>query len=173
MSTSRTIALLSIGLTLSLCLNGFFVGTRVARYQMGLKGPPPVHAVDEHPEARPDGGADNFREGPNRDRMRMIMKKFLERIPEEDKGVLQQAMDEARPLIEERMKAVEVARTSALEIMKAEPLDSVRLRDALAVQRVAQSDVQATVHDTIVKALEKMTPEQRARISALAKRLFL
>lgn len=190
----RVIVGLTLALAVSLCANAFMGGVILS--ERHLFSHEDEHEEErEHEEARGPAplpgaiapgsigqGERGSREqmfargevsrGEHGGRMRGAMRDFAEAVPPEVRAPLMEAMRAQRPQIEEKMQGVQQARQASVAALRAETFDLDALKTALAAQRSAQSEVQATVHEGLLKAIAAMTPEQRAQLGDGAERLF-
>lgn len=133
-------------LVVSLCANAFMGGLLVAQH-----APPPASMGAMAGEG---------------------MRNFSGHMPPDVRGMMADVMRDQRGAIGEKMAAMKQTRTAVVDALKAEPFEANKLREALTAQRSAQADVQSAVHESIVAAIEKMTPEQRAKVANNAGKLF-
>ncbi len=147
----RVMVGLIIALVVSLCANAFMGGVLLSR---GAHHPPSGMMAGTAPEGR---GA---------------LRDFAAALPPDMRAPLMQGMRDQRQIISDRMRHVQEARQASMMALRAEPFDSEALRSALAAQRTAQSDVQAVVHEGILKSVAQMTPDQRQQLSQNGGRLF-
>jgi uncharacterized membrane protein len=154
----KAITALAIALTLSLCLNAFMAG-RLATLRMG---PPPM-AASEPPQRGGPGGEAGMR-GPLRD--------FLRDLPADLREPFGASLRDNREQMGDNMRAIMDARRNTLEVFRTEPFDAEQLKAALAAQRAAQMQMQATVHESMVGVVQTLTPEQRAQLERSVRKVF-
>ena len=158
MSPKKAIITLSVLLGLSVCANAFLGGMVLS--QGPFRGPPPMFAGDFSGES---GSRGHMREG---------ARQFTRSLPPEVRQPVMEAFRNDHDQREELISNIASARRAAMDILKAEPFDVVKLREALAVQRQAQGVTQAHVHELLVGVIEKLTPEQRQQLARASERIF-
>lgn len=151
----KTIVVLAVFLTLSLCANAFMAGRLATQH---ITPPPPPAA-----EPGPPGGEAGMR-GPLRD--------FLRELPEGVREPFGQALRQNREQLGQNMRAMMEARRGTMEAFRAEPFDEQALKDALATQRATQAQMQTAIHEQMVGVVVTLTPEQRQQLERSVRKVF-
>ena len=111
----------------------------------------------------PPGGFDGF----------MALRQAATALPDDGAAVLRRAFVERHGDLGGRFRALQAVRRDVRDLLMADPFDAERAAAGLASLRGQTTDLQATVHETLVQAMAELTPEQRRILAErLASRHF-
>lgn len=147
----KAVVTLSVLLAVSLCGNAFLAGVVLSR----PKGPPPMNEMSMG--GRPGG---------------INPREFVRELPPEVREQVMAAFHNGSGEILQGMRGVMQSRRATIDALKAEPYDEAALLSALEAQRQAQLAVQANVHTKLVSVISQLEPEQRAKLTQSARKLF-
>ena len=156
--SSRGALLITIGAVISLCINLFLIGLMVgSHWQEGpphLRGPGPMAYEDgmqggERPGERPgDAGR---------------VAGLMVPVPPEIRQQLRMILAPHEAEIEQSRKAMRAARSDVAKQLATDPLDLNALKQALDVLQQQSVTVQQMMHDMLLEAAPKLSPELRQR----------
>ncbi len=137
---------LGLALIGSLLLNGLLIGVGVGRYLANTRGPMLRHVGALVPPGR------------------------VRALPEAERERYRAATTAHEMAIAAARARVRAARAHAEEAIAASAFDRATTTDALANLRDATGAMQATIHETLVDALEGLSPGSRAALVARVER---
>lgn len=137
--TARKLAIaLAISVGLNLFLGGMITSAWIAKSQFRDRRPPLAGLAGDF----------DFRGG-------------IEALGRDARPLAREMRDEYRPRLRESGRAMHEARRAVGEILRADAVDTARLRAALAELRGRSGDAQAVMHEVLIETMSRLTPEQR------------
>lgn len=140
----------SVLLIISLCVNLFLIGVVV----VGTLG-----ALQRRFEARPGGSP-------------LLPQNVMQHLPEAERGKVREVMAAHAARYAELNRDLRAAKRDVFRAFTAEPYDEAEFRRTMAAVVAAQQALGAELGEVIVEMTGRLTPEERARIAADARRRF-
>ena len=94
----------------------------------------------------------------------MIVDRMARGLPSEDARAFRAAMEKDRPGYDQSRGQLTAARTRAAEIMQRQPFDPAAARAALAAMRDELRDTMGQFDESLVAAMEEVSPAGRTKL---------
>ena len=143
-------------LFVSLGLNLFLVGVMVGGWWHSHRG---MHR--QMMMAQQGAMMGEYRGGPMGPPVMIAVREAVQRLPEADRRVFEDAMAAQRGQIMEMQQDVRRARLKVNDAIRAEPFDAKAMTDALAQVREKLQAIQVRIHTTFVEAVSKLPADKR------------